>query len=145
MAQDFTGQILAHAPVRFSPNMQFPKVLACNCNCDETLETPTLYTLTFNYGAINQVTAIRYTFKGVTYTKNFNEDASPITISDTDINTVLNLQKALRALFGQFLQANGNVNIDTTTTAGSIIVTVRAVTAFVPNGIFIDGVLVAFV
>ena len=145
MAQNFTGQILAHAPVRFSPGMQFPRVLACNCNCDEPLETPTDYSLTFAVGVIHYVSAVAYEFKGEEYSKNLNADASPVTLSDDDPNTILTLQQRLRAFFGQFLQGNGNINIDTTTTPGSMIVTVSAVLAFKPLGLFIDGVLEAFV
>ena len=145
MAQDFTGQILAHAPVRFSPGMQFPRVLACNCNCDEPLETPTDYSLTFAVGTIHYVSAVAYEFKGEEYSQNLNADASPVTISDNDGNTILTLHSRLRAFFGQFLQGNGNINIDTTTTPGSMIITVSAVTKFVPLGLFIDGALEAFV
>jgi hypothetical protein len=146
MATDYTGQILAHAPVRVSPNMQFPKVLACNCECGDELEATTEFTLTFAYGAIHHVTALAYDFKDEEYSQNLNEDASSVIISDNDEATFVTLLKRLRALFGQFLQGNGNVDIDITTTPGTMVITVSAVAAkFTPLGIFIDGVLVAFV
>lgn len=145
MAQDFTGQILAHAPVRFSPNMQFPKVLACNCECGDELEDTTEFTLSFDYGAIHHVTALGYSFKGEEYIQSLNEDASAIIISDNDETSFVTLLKRLRALFGQFLQGSGNVNIDITTTPGTMVITVSAVASkFTPEGIFIDGVLEPF-
>lgn len=146
MAQDFTGQILANAPVVFSPNMQFPKVLACNCDCDDTpLVAPTVRTATFVYAAATQITAIRHTFNGTTINENLNADGSALIVSTNNSATVSALQKSLRALFGQYLQGSGGVDIDTTTTPGSLIISVSSVAAFVPVGIFVNGVSVAFV
>lgn len=147
MATDYTGQILAHAPVRFSPNMQFPQALACNCDCSqEDLPATTDFTATFAYAAATQINALRYTFDGTTSNQNFNADGSSVIVSSNNIDTVVALQQKLRAVFGQFLQGSGGVNIDTTTTPGSLIITVSAVAAsFTPNGIFVNGVLVAFV
>lgn len=147
MATDYTGQILAHAPVRFSPNMQFPQALACNCNCSqEELPATTEFTATFVYAAATQITALAYDFKGTEFAKTLNDDGSAVVVSTNNSDTVVFLQQRLRELFGQFLQGSGGVNIDTTTTPGSLIITVSAVAAvFTPLGILVNGVLVAFV